>query len=285
MLNMLAVIGFDTQLDGLENTDRVAAAFYKGSVDSREPRLAPHYSFSELLQLSADRVLQANKLSGQQLAVIVVSALPQTRLAADNHYIRCEQVACFSDAVTLSKQIINKQDIAVLIIAAHISAQPFQQQATISYDRAFNGYGESSGVASVLLSSANFAARHNSYIYAYLRGFAVTEELSQIAATIKQSFASCALDSDAVSSVEVTASADMQLQAIEQNALLRSYKNALTLQTSLCCIKSVVGDNGPLSELLGFINVVFVLQQRYRAAVKAWQAPHDEQLSAWLDSP
>ena len=284
MFSRLAVIGFDAQLDGLENVDRVAAAFYKGNAYSDDTKLAQRYSYSELAERSASRVMQANRLTKQQVAQIIVA---DTEVIAQDNYLSCDRVASFADALTVSAALINKLDIAVLIIAANLPAEPFkrQEQATISYAQDFSGYGQSSGVACVLLSSGGFAAEHNCYSYAYVDGFAVADELSQIEQTIEQSFVQCAVSSKDISSVEVSASADPVLLALEQSALLNSYKNGLTLHSSLSCIKSVAGENGSLSELLGFLNVVFALQQRYRPGVKAWNAPQQAQLAAWLDSP
>ena len=283
MFNRLAVIGFDAQLDGLENVDRVAAAFYKGNAYSGGTKLAQRYSYAELAERSANRVMQANKFTEQQTAVITVA---DTEVAAQDNYLSCNRASNFADALTLSAALINKQHSAVLIIAANLAGGSLEQQlATISYDQDFRGYGQNRGVACVLLSSEHFAAVHHSYIYAYLNSFAMADDLSQIEQTIEQSFAQCAVSSKDISSVEVSASADQTLLSLEQDALLNSYKNGLTLHTSLSCIKSVIGENGPLSQLCGFLNSVFALQQRYRCAVKAWHAPQDKQLTAWLDSP
>ena len=284
---MLAVIGFDAQLDGLENVDRVAAAFYQGNVHHSDTKLAQRYSYPQLCQLSATRVLKANKLIEQQVAVIIVSDRQQKMIAAQGNYIRCDTVTSFADALTLSAQIINEQNIAVLIMAAHLPDKPLKQQAqaTISYALNFNCYGQCAGVGCVLLSSEQFAAAHHSYIYAYLNSFAVTDNLKHIEQTIEQSFAQCALSSEVISSVEISAPADRDQQALEQKALLNSYKNGLTLHSSVSCVKSVMGENGPLSELSGFLNAIFALQQRYRPAIKAWHAPQKIQLSEWLGSP
>lgn len=285
MSNRLAVIGFDAQLDALDNVDRVAAAFYKGDVLDKKVKLAQAYSESQLYQLSAQRIMQANQLTEQQLAVVIVAEQP-AEFAQAHNFICCRRAATLAEALTLSAQLIDDLQVAVLIMAAHLTEQPLAQlQATISYDQQFCGYGQSSGVASILLADKQFAVAQHSYIYAYLNSFAVTADLSQIEQTIEQSFAQSSLSSEAISSVEVSAPANKELQAVEQNGLLNSYKNGLTLHTSLSCIKSVIGENGPLSALCGFLNVVFALQQRYRPAVKDWSAPHKGQLSAWLDSP
>ncbi len=285
MSSRLAVIGFDAQLDGLDNVDRVAAAFYKGAVHDKETKLTQAYSYSQLYQLSAQRIMQSSQLSEQQLAVVIVAEQP-AEFVGEHNFIGCQRVATLAEALTLSAELIDDLQVAVLIMAAHLKEQPLAQaQATISYDQQFCGYGQSSGVASVLLADQEFAAHKKSYIYAYLNSFAVTDDLSQIAQCIARSFAESSLSSEAISSVEVSAPANRELQTVEQNALLNSYKNGLTLHTSLSCIKSVIGESGSLSALCGFLNVVFALQQRYRPAVKDWSAPHQGQLSAWLASP
>ena len=287
MPDKLAIIGFDAQLDGLENVDRVAAAFYKGDLHSAAPQLAQHYDYSDLCKLSATRVVNANKLSGRQVVVINVSDTQQSIAGEEQAYIRCDTVASFADALTLSAQIINKLDVAVLIIAANLASQSdnLQHSATISFDRDFSGYGQNSGVGCILLASEHFAAVHNSYIYTYLNAFRVCDDLHHIGRTISQSLADCGLSCEVISSVEVSASADLQLKEQEQAALLARYHSGITLHCAVSCIKSVLGENGPLSELLGFVNAVFALQQRYRAAIKDWSTPQSAQLAAWSDSP
>lgn len=287
MHSKLAIIGFDAQLDGLDNVDRVAAAFYKGNVHSAAVKLAQCYDYSDLCKLSASRVVKANLLTGQQVAVINVCDAQQSIAGAKQAHIRCDTVASLADALTLSAQIINDLDVAVLIIAANLASQPEnpQQHAIISFDRSFSGYGQNAGVACVLLASENFAAVHNSYIYGYLKGCSVADDVSQIGQTITQSFVESGLSSDAISSVEVSAPAEQRLKEEEQKALLKSYQNGLTLHSAVCCVKSVAGENGPLSELLGLLNAVFALQQRYRAAIKDWSAPQNTLLADWTDSP
>jgi PfaB family protein len=286
MFNKPAVIGFDAQFAGLENVDRVAAAFYKGDMHNSSVQQLANYDCSELLALSARRIMQANRLTEQQLAVIVVSELAADYFVADN-YSGYRQVSCFADALLSALQMMKERDIAVLISAVNLPDEPLttQQLATCSYDQNFSGYGQNCGVASVLLSSEDFAVTHGCYRYAYLDSYAVTDDLNQIEQAIQCSFKESVISSKEISAIEVSAPGDVKLRALEENALLKSYHNGLTLHSSLSCIKSVIGENGPLSELSGFVNMLFALQQRYRPAVQAWNAPQDEKLTAWQDSP
>ena len=283
MFNRLAVIGFDAQLDGLDNVDRVATAFYKGNAYSSDVKQMQGYSYAELMARSAQQVLQANRLTGRQVALIIVS---NTEVTGQGSYLSRDRVTRFADALTLSRELINRQDSAVLIVAANLyDGSSKQVQPTFSFDQEFKEYGQNSGVACVLLSSEHFALQHHNYIYSYLNSFVVTDNLSRIEQSIEQSFAESVISSEDISSIEVSACADPALLTLEENGLLNAYRNDLTLLSSLSCIKSVVGENGPLSELLGFLNVVFALYLRYRPAVQGWSAPQDELLADWLQSP
>ncbi|WP_028864002.1 PfaB family protein [Psychromonas aquimarina] len=290
----LAVIGFDVQLDGLADIDQVEAALYRGEVHRGEVfnaavSLQQHDSSVDLCRVSAECVLQVNKLICSDAAVIMITDKKQ--ICLPQSYFSTHSVCCLADALQLSEQIISEHNLPVLIQASNLPSHPHSQaefaqdKATISFAQDFEAYGSSRGVSSVLLASESFAAAHNSYVYASINSLVSSRTLSDAENVIKRSFADCAVNSADISTVEVSASADCELRDIEQQALLSAYRCDKTLNTSISCAKSVLGENGLLSELLSLINTVFALQQRYRPAVKEWTAPRSELLENWMDSP
>ncbi|WP_019615821.1 PfaB family protein [Psychromonas ossibalaenae] len=282
----LALIGFDVQLDGLTDVDQFEAALYRGEVFNAAASLQQHYSNADLYKLSADRVLQVNKLNRSQTAVIMIT--DQKHSAPEQHnYFSSHTVCSLADALLLTEQIINQHNLAVLIQAADVRSQTelVQGKATISFAENFEAYGVNNGVSSVLVASESVAAANNSYIYATIDSLVSSSVLSDAQEVIKRSFVDCALNSADISTVEVSASADPDLNNIEQLALLGAYRCDKTLNTSISCAKSVLGENAVLSELLSLINTLFALQQRYRPAVKDWTAPQAKLLEDWLASP
>ena len=284
MSERLAVIGFDAQLDGLENVDRVAAAFYLGEPYQINQALLHGKSKNDLYQRVFESVLPPSGLVQQQVAVIIIDS-DQSAIVEKGHFIQVATVSSFIDAITLSTRLIEQFDCAVLIVTAHLVEQPKQQTlATFSYDLQFNQYGENRGVASVLLANEYFASKHQCYVYSYLNGYNVTDDLSRIEQTIEGAFERAKISPSDIASLEVTAPGNQVLSQYEEAAILRRYTHSTTLNTSLSCIKSVIGDCAALSDVCGFLNTVFSLQQRYYSGVKQWLAPQDDQLSAWQNS-
>ena len=285
MSQRFAVIGFDAQLDGLENIDRVAAAFYLGQPYKSEQHLLSSENKSSLYYASANRVVKASGLTKQRIAVIVID--PQQGLDFnDPDYLEINRVVSFIDAIALSVRLIKRLDSAVLIITANIAEQRKEQDlATFSYDQQFVDYGETSGVACVLLAKEAFARTHHCYTYSYLKGYCISDDLSNLEDTISDAFKRAEMTSIAITALEVSGLNDDSFCLQEQSAILKGYANDLRLNTAVSCIKSVIGDCGALSDLCGLLNTVFSLQQRYYSCVKQWIAPQEKQLSDWINSP
>ena len=153
--------------------------------------------------------------------------------------------------------------------------------ASISFDADFNAYAQLQGVACLLLCNENFAQQHNSVCYANIECL-VTGKHGDIDSIINTALSDIAIAD--INSLEVSACADPHLNALEQNALLNAYTNANKLTTALSCQKSVLGDNGCLSDLMSLIHSVIALQQRYRPAIKDWSTPQSSLLARWVNS-
>jgi PfaB family protein len=305
----LAIIGIDAQFEGLPNIDYVESALYKGELHKGEVYKADTHKaclhrvegqdldplleqsdYSTLCEASAARVVTANKLSAQQVAVIIVSS-PGERFAVTlPEYFSCSTVNNLGAALTCSEKLIVEFNVAVLIIAAKANADPNikQDQASISFNDDFSGYAQHNGVVSVLLSAAYFAAAHGCYRYATLHSAACSANVlnteGEMRATIERSLRAAKVSTAMISSVEVSALSDPALSTLETKALLSTYSHGQKLSTAISCSKSVLGENNALSQLLGLLSSVFVLQQRYFAGIKDWTKPAIKQLQAWSES-
>ena len=283
--NRFAFIGLDAQLDGMISIDHLQATCYKGenilSSDFKVDR-----DFSALCKTSMAKVMQANLLKASQIAVIAVENSGRDINGAQAFY-SYQRVTNLAEALSACSIIIQQTDIAVLIIAANVqSSLPYAQQTTISFAENFNEYSSCNGVCCLLLASEQFAAMHQSTVYGYLKNHENAEKNQQsMASAIERSFTNSGLCSEMITALEVSALADPKQSLLETDVLVKSYENGLTLNSALSCVKSVTGENGPLSELLGLLNLIFALQQRYRCAVKGWNGPVQKQLDKWRLSP
>ncbi|ABM03477.1 polyunsaturated fatty acid synthase PfaB [Psychromonas ingrahamii 37] len=309
----LAIIGIDAQFEGLPNIDYVESALYKGERYKGELHKADLYwvdgqdldplleqsDYPTLCRDSAARVVAANKLSAQQVAVIILSDPSESIAVTLQEYFSCSIVNNLGVALTRGEKLIAEFNVAVLIIAANLNADSNikQDQASISFSDDFSGYAQHNGVVSVLLSAADFAAANGCYSYATLHSAACSANTAEqmfasgadtagkMRATIERSLRAAKISAEMIDSVEVSALKAPALCILETNALLYAYSHGQKLNTAISCSKSVLGDNGALSQLLGLLNSVFVLQQRYRAGIKDWAKPSFEKLQAWSESP
>ncbi|WP_372882053.1 PfaB family protein [Psychromonas sp.] len=286
----LSIIGLDAQFDGLSNIDRVEAALYKGGLHLRERQdkdtRLEQSEYVSLCLSSADRVLTANKLARKLVAVIHIKDAGGVLHTDGLDYFSVTRVADLGAALKLAEQLITEFNIAVLLVAAKSDSarDAIQDKASISFADDFNGYGNNNGVVSLLLSSREFAAAQGCYTYSYLHAAASSDNCGQPSKVIKQALQSAGVTAEMINSVEVSALAESQLSELESAALFAGYADVPALNTAISCCKSVLGENGSLSQLLGLLNCVFVLQQRYRAAIKDWTSPASEQVQAWSES-
>ncbi|PKF61151.1 PfaB family protein [Psychromonas sp. psych-6C06] len=291
MQTVLSVIGFNAIYNDLHSIDHVEASLYYGDALSNSTPLTG--SYSELCKRCATPVLLANQLSAKQVAVLVVQekeSVEQTEGATQAHF-SYESVHSLSDALLRSEQIICCDDVAVLIISASLNtAVTNVDNASISFDSSFNGYASLQGSSCLLLSSAKFAQQQQSYVYASINN-SCTSTHANMATVIKDSLNKAGLTGDQISGVEVSSCINKQLCDFEQQALLTAYSESCnhtpckTLTTAVSCHKSVLGEAGMVSQLMGLIHTVIALQQRYRPAIKDWQSPQTALLDKWLSAP
>lgn len=281
----LSIIGFDAFTPEMDCVDQVAAALYKGQVNALQAFDSVCFKDkASLYQQAITRILKDGALKSSQIAVIMLSEVECDMTGHD--YASCHSAANLGDALVLSECLLNEQQVAVLLIAANVKGNIANEKATISFAADFNGYGNQHGVCALLLSRDDIAATTHAYQYAYIES-AVSNEVSEQAINdcISQSFNQAEISSVQVSSLEVSANANPMLAEIESSGILNAYQNQKTLHTSLSCHKSVFGENGSLSQLMGLLNCVLALQQGYRPAMQDWSTPNACHTQQWLSSP
>ena len=207
---------------------------------------------------------------------IVVSSLAKAMLQLDLFIAQNALVALVG--VNLAKSFTSNE-----LAENDLAAEPL---ATKSFDECFTGYQNCHGMAALLFASVSFAQSNNSYVYSWLNGFAVGDEVTNF--TEVTEVTASALDNAQVSAnevglLEVSALADSKLAMAESSGLIASYAHE-KLTTAVSCARSVTGEGEGFSQVFGLLRSVIALQQRYIPAISDWQQPLASELQNWQDS-
>ena len=303
-----AIIGLDAQFENQhtvqDNIDSVERALYLGKnlgkslvKSSVKDQGATVESTLELSCLAAvERMALANQVpytdiklivlaqNGSNQAkptididnAIVVSSLAKAMLQLDLFIAQNALVALVG--VNLAKSFTSNE-----LAENDLAAEPL---ATNSFDESFTGYQNCHGMAALLFASVSFAQSNNSYVYSWLKGFAVGDEVTNF--TEVTEVTASALDNAQVSAnevglLEVSALADSKLAMAESSGLIASYAHE-KLTTAVSCARSVTGEGEGFSQVFGLLRSVIALQQRYIPAISDWQQPLASELQNWQDS-
>ncbi|NQZ26908.1 MAG: PfaB family protein [Colwellia sp.] len=299
-----AIIGLDAQFENQrttqDNIDCVERALYLGKSLGKSLTKGQGATVESTLELSClaavERMALANQVPCADIKVIVlaqngtnqakptididnaivVSSLAKAMLQLDLFIAQNALVAVvgIEFGVNLAKSVTSNE----------LAAEPL---ATNSFDESFTGYQNCHGMAALLFSSVNFAQSNNSYVYSWLKGFAVGDEVTNFTEVSK--VAASALDNAQVSAndiglLEVSALADSKLAMAESSGLIASYVHNEKLTTAVSCARSVTGEGEGFSQVFGLLRSVIALQQRYIPAISDWQQPLASELQSWQDS-
>ena len=300
-----AIIGLDAQFENQfavqDNIDSVERALYLGKNLGKSVGKGQSASLASTLELSCsaavERMALANQVPYTDIKVIVlaqngsnqakpiididnavvVSSLAKAMLQIDELIAQNALVALVG--VNLAKSFTSNE-----LAENDLAAEPL---ATNSFDESFTGYQNCHGMAALLFSSVNFAQSNNSYVYSWLKGFAVGDEVTNFTEVTKVT--ASALDNAQVSPndiglLEVSALADSKLAAAESNGLIASYVHKEKLTTAVSCARSVTGEGEGFSQVFGLLRSVIALQQRYIPAISDWQQPIASELQNWQES-
>ncbi|MBU2872226.1 PfaB family protein [Colwellia sp. E2M01] len=321
LTNDLAIVGIDGQFGDYATIDRVARVLYLGkehlgkAVETSTIAKFGSKALTKPLTASAqyfeiiDRLLSplfSDDETNEYLKTIDVTAIIVTD-AETNFDTPVEKkiigVSELSKALTLAVDLINQQQLVVIMgINTHINtgAKTYANvnASTISFDQAFTGYKSASGIVSLLLASKSLALDKSFPIYAELNSL-VKSDVNQtdMQKAVKQSLTQTS--DKTIGLVEVSALATSQESALEVDVLLENYSgepltaatlNTARLTTAISCARSVTGEGGGFSQVLGLVRTVIALQQRYIPGINDWQSPKpssgsQDNLSKWHASP
>jgi len=300
-----AIIGLDAQFanrSGLQpDIDRVERALYLGKEQGLEQGVEQFTQSGSDITLkdcfeAVARMASANQVSSTDIKTIVISESADLEVGSfvtagaeiatlDNVLI----VSSLAQALVHIDSLIAQNNIVALVgvqLAKHASEQvsTVTEQptlATVSFDQSFNGYQPCCGVAALLFSSIEFAQNNNSYVYSWLKGFAVGDDIHL---TSQSALQKAAVQSSDIGLVEVSALADNKLALRESIGLTSSYSNDEQLSTSISCARSVTGEGKGFSQVAGLLRTVIALHQRYIPAISDWQQPRESELAKWQGS-
>ena len=162
------------------------------------------------------------------------------------------------------------------------SADSSELNNTISFDQDFVSYGECAGLAGLLMVNTELAVNDDLPVYAKFKGFEQSNVSAQaMQDTIEKLTTNIAQNNIAL--IEVSALADQTLADLEARVLINTHSGQ-PLTQAISCVRSVLGEGGGLSQVLGLLRTVIALKQRYIPAIQGWQAPKDDLLEQWQTS-
>ncbi|WP_057831036.1 PfaB family protein [Colwellia sp. TT2012] len=309
-----AIIGLDAQFENQftvqNNIDNVERALYLGKNLGKEQGQGQGEEQDKVLTLSVkasvERMALANKVNSADIKVILlaesaVSEMVDIDVDVDSAIV----VSSFAQAMLQIDVLIGQHALVALVgvnlaesLSHVLSAEPGQQSSagndlavdtvtTISFDENFSGYQNCHGLAAILFASISFAQSNNSYVYSWLKGFAVGDEVTN--STEVTEVTASALDNAQVSAndialLEVSALADSKLATAESSGLIASYAHQKKLNTAVSCARSLTGEGAGFSQVFGLLRTIIALQQRYIPAITDWQQPAENELIHWQNS-
>ena len=301
-----AIIGLDAQFANesgfQQDIDRVERALYLGKEQGKEQgneQIPTELSLNDC-QKAVARMASANKVNSSDIKVVLISQSADLEaasfVAASSEVTTIDNILVVNSLAKALVQIdlLIAQNNLVALVGVHLTESlvdnlteslatdnELSAPATISFDQNFNGYQPCYGIAALLFSSTHFAQSNKSYVYSWLKGFAVGDDIYATTQSALQNAEVKPLD---IGLVEVSALADNNLALSESTALVSSYGNEEQLTTAITCARSVTGEGKGFSQVLGLLRTVIALQQRYIPAISDWQQPQVSELTKWQAS-
>ena len=283
-----AIIGLDAQFanqSGVQqDVDRVERSLYLGKQQANTTNV--EITLSDCQQ-AISRMALANQVNSADIQVVLVSQNTHFE-KANLDAVGLENILVVTSLANALMQVDSfiTQNKLVALVGVQLAEKLALESegtipATISFDQEFTGYQTCNGIAALLLSSASFAQLNNSYVYSWLKGFAVGND---IPLTVQSALQKSGIQPSEVGLVEVSALADNARATKESAELISSYSKAEELTTAISCARSVTGEGKGFSQVLGFLRTVIALQQRYIPAISDWQQPQASELAKWQES-
>jgi len=303
-----AIIGLDAQFENQQSIqtdiDRVERALYLGqSLDKNLDKSldqTQQSSQENTLDFSCiaavKRMASANQVNSADIKVIVLVQSAETKAKQIIDIDNAVVVNSLAKAMQHIEALIAQNALVALLgvnLNQVISSSQLSngqessdvQNATIPYDKSFTGYQHCNGIAALLFSSVDFSQSHNSYVYSWLKGFAVGDVtgVNNIASVTASALDNAQVNATDVGLLEVSALANEEKALAESQALMSNYAGK-TFNTAISCVRSVTGEGAGFSQVLGLLRAVIALQQRYIPAISDWQQPLANTLGNWQTS-
>ena len=286
------------------NIDRVERALYLGTIpgnvvskiidEEQNHRSAEESDFTQFsmenCQQAVDRMATANQLNSSNISVIIVDE--NTVAKNDVEQIRSSKktmvVNSLAQALPVLERLVEGNELVALVgvnsdfmcCGMSNNQQNEAFTSTISFDQTFNSYQVCHGISALLFASKAFVQTTNCYVYSWLKGLAVGNNIKQ---TIQSALKNSAVNIADIGLLEVSALTNPQSVKAESSALLSIY-HSKQLTTAISCARSVSGEGKGFSQVLGLLRTVIALQQRYIPAITDWQLPQANELSLWQAS-
>lgn len=299
-----AIIGLDAQFENQhtiqDNIDCVERALYLGKGLGKSSVKGQGATVESPLELSClaavERMALANQVPYADIKVIVLAQNATNQAKPTIDIDNAVVVSSLAKAMLKIDELIGQNALVALVgvnLAKSVTSNELAENdlaaeplATNSFDESFTGYQNCHGMAALLFASVSFAQSNNSYVYSWLKGFAVGDEVTNL--TEVTEVTASALDNAQVNAIdigllEVSALADSKLALAESGGLIASYAHE-KLTTAVSCARSVTGEGESFSQVFGLLRSVIALQQRYIPAISDWQQPLASELQNWQDS-
>lgn len=284
-MNDLVVIGLDAQFANQATIDHFDRCIYLGDV-IHSPFMQDK-DISTICQESVSRLVDANGLTRDTLAVIVVSGniAENDKAKLAGYYQNLQCVTSLPKAMKAAFSIVREKQLPVAIVGVNVlhdksvAVDKDGVAANISFDQMFKGYTTAEGIAAVLLSSKDFAEKHNAYVYAGIKGYS---DFSDIATACAQALNDSSFTVNDVKYVETSALADEQAIQAEMSGLIKGYNTDNTLETAVGSLRAITGEGAGFSQVAGLVKAVIAVYQRYFPGIKDW---HEPKHAGWQDSP
>ncbi len=308
-----AIIGLDAQFENQhsvqDNIDSVERALYLGKSLGKSLTKGQGDTVESTLELSClaavERMALANQVPYTDIKVIVLAQNGTDQAKQAKSIIDIDNAVVVSSLAKAMLQIdvLIGQNALVALVGVNLAKSFTSNElatnelaendlaadtvATNSFDECFTGYQNCHGLAALLFSSVSFAQSNYSYVYSWLKGFAVGDEITnftEVSEVTASALDNAQVNANDIGLLEVSALADSQLAMAESTGLIASYADKDKLTTAVSCARSVTGEGEGFSQVFGLLRSVIALQQRYIPAISDWQQPLTSELQNWQDS-
>ena len=202
-------------------------------------------------------------------------------------YSKVYSVESLGEALLLTDQLLTNKTADCIIIAAvnmlsqqkveALQGQSVDAINTMAFDSEAITYKPVEGASAVVIKAKDRALMDGHKVFSFIESIA--KDQSVIRACSK-ALDDASINVDCVEYIEVTASTDDELKALEFEGLCQLFESADgDMKSAIGTVKASVGESTDLSPLTGLIKTVQCLNNRYIPAIPQWNTPAE--LARW----